>query len=114
MSRTAVEARIASVIDFFKQTITLSSAAIVVVASFIDKMATARYVRWSVKAALVCFVIAVASGLLAMFSFSVGVHSDEPKAEPLLTRLSSILGLFAITGFLCGLIGLAVFVCYNF
>jgi len=100
--------------DSLKQIITLSSGAIVLIATLLDKLGRAPNVRWTVKSALVCFVLSTIPALVAMATISLIAHDDDMNFEGKWWGVIVVSLFLSPISLVVGLTSLVVFVCNNF
>jgi len=111
----AVEAKdaFAALGEFTKQMMTLSTGAIVLMASFSDKFGGHAVHRTWVKFSIIAFVICTISSLSSMFVAVLATYGYNRQVNRRLDNIHSLVTAIAAFGLFAGLVGLCVFVCVN-
>ena len=101
--------------DWMKQVISLSSAAIVLVTTLLDKLGSAHNFRLAVKLAIISFVMSTITGLVAILFSLTRAHDTEDDLAQQPTFVFTMTIVFASPVLLIlGLLFLVIFVCNNF
>ena len=104
--------------DFFKHLTTIATGSILLIATLLDKIFTHPQWKFAVIIALSAFLLCVLGCILAMFSYSVmssewGEHDPDKFFSPFAMQLLLIGSLFALGGFLVGIISFTTFTIRN-
>ena len=99
--------------DTYKHLTTLSTGAIVILCTFLEKLFTDPQWKPLIVVSIVGFLISVVGSVASMFKISASMDSGkDPNDE--ITKTVAAIAFCALGGFLTGITALAVFAVKNF
>lgn len=99
--------------DYFKHLTTLSTGAVVLIATFLEKFAPHPHWRLAVIVSLLGFLIAVLGSLIAILGLAMDAPNSGKEAADGVTTMTGAGAIAAFAGFVIGITALTLFALNN-